>query len=53
MEISNCTSCNAPLAEQGATEFGCPQCGNMIRRCYRCRMQSVAYICPKCGFWGP
>jgi predicted RNA-binding Zn-ribbon protein involved in translation (DUF1610 family) len=53
MSEKKCTSCNAPLAEEGATEFGCPACGVEINRCYRCREQSIAYTCPKCGFGGP
>ncbi len=53
MSDKNCTSCNAPLAEEGATEFGCPACGVKIDRCYRCREQSITYVCPKCGFGGP
>jgi Zn-ribbon RNA-binding protein len=53
MSDKNCTSCNAPLAEEGATEFGCPACGVKINRCYRCREQSISYVCPKCGFGGP
>ena len=52
MESKKCTSCSAPLAEQGAAEFGCPECKTLIRRCVRCRMQSVPYVFPKCGFWG-
>jgi len=53
MSDKKCTSCSAPLAEEGATEFGCPACGVEINRCYRCREQSIAYVCPKCGFGGP
>ncbi|MBP1928572.1 LSD1 subclass zinc finger protein [Methanolinea mesophila] len=53
MSNKNCTSCNAPLAEQGATEFKCPVCEQKIYRCFRCREQSIPYICAKCGFRGP
>jgi predicted RNA-binding Zn-ribbon protein involved in translation (DUF1610 family) len=53
MPIRKCTSCNSPLAEEGAAEFGCPKCDYQIRRCYRCREQSIPYTCPKCGFGGP
>ncbi|MDD1676558.1 MAG: zinc finger domain-containing protein [Methanomicrobiales archaeon] len=53
MEIRKCTSCNAPLAEIGATEFPCPEDGTLIRRCARCRQQSLAYTCATCGFRGP
>ncbi|HQD25714.1 MULTISPECIES: zinc finger domain-containing protein [Methanoculleus] len=48
-----CTSCNATLAVEGSTGFPCPVCANTIYRCYRCREQSIAYTCPKCGFQGP
>src|SRR5690606_36587460 len=51
--IRKCTSCNAPLAEEGAAEYGYPTCGYEIRRCVRCREQSIPYRCPKCGFGGP
>ena len=53
MSDKKCTSCSAPLAEEGATEFGCPACGVEISPCYRCREQSIPYTCPKCGFGGP
>ncbi len=53
MPTRKCTSCSAPLAQRGATEFGCPKCGHEIRRCFRCREQSIPYICPQCGFSGP
>jgi hypothetical protein len=52
MATIRCTSCNAPLAERGATEFKCPDCGETIYRCAQCRKQSVKYTCPKCGFQG-
>ncbi|HJJ28118.1 MAG TPA: zinc finger domain-containing protein [Methanocorpusculum sp.] len=51
--MAKCTSCNGPLAERGATEFKCPDCGETIYRCASCRHQSVKYTCPKCGFEGP
>ncbi|MDO8842129.1 MAG: zinc finger domain-containing protein [Methanocalculus sp.] len=53
MSMVKCTSCNAPLAERGATEFKCPECSELIRRCARCRLQSIQYVCQKCGFQGP
>jgi len=53
MSQKKCTSCSAPLAEQGHAEFGCPECGYEIQRCQSCREQSRAYVCPKCGFGGP
>ncbi|MCC7564858.1 MAG: DUF1610 domain-containing protein [Methanomicrobiaceae archaeon] len=53
MTGEQCTSCRGQLAETGATSFKCPVCSGWIRRCYRCREQSVPYICPSCGFRGP
>jgi len=42
------------LAGKGAVHFLCPDCGEAtLGRCARCRDQSVAYTCPKCGFVGP
>jgi predicted RNA-binding Zn-ribbon protein involved in translation (DUF1610 family) len=52
MVFEKCTSCNAPLAEEGWTSFPCPVCGDMICRCERCRHQSIEYACA-CGFRGP
>ncbi len=49
-----CTSCGRAVPAKGATQFLCPQCGEVaIGRCARCRDQSVGYTCPKCGFEGP
>ncbi|HIH02820.1 MAG TPA: DUF1610 domain-containing protein [Methanoregulaceae archaeon] len=53
MTTKKCTSCNAPLAEVGGTTFLCPQCEFEIKRCLRCREQSIPYMCPQCGFTGP
>ncbi|NYT05101.1 MAG: DUF1610 domain-containing protein [Methanomicrobiales archaeon] len=53
MTFKKCTSCNAPLADEGWTGFPCPECGEMIYRCHRCREQSLSYECRKCGFRGP
>jgi Zn-ribbon RNA-binding protein len=51
---TNCSSCGLALSGHGATHFVCPDCaGTTIGRCRRCRDQSVAYLCPKCGFEGP
>ncbi|MEK6911874.1 MAG: zinc finger domain-containing protein [Candidatus Thermoplasmatota archaeon] len=49
-----CSSCGVTLLGPGTTAFPCPNCGKAtIGRCARCRDQSVAYRCPKCGFQGP
>jgi Zn-ribbon RNA-binding protein len=49
-----CTSCGRALRGAGATQFPCPNCGEVtIGRCSRCRDQSVMYHCPKCAFEGP
>lgn len=49
-----CTSCGVAIPSKGATQLPCPNCGEAtIGRCARCRDQSVAYRCPKCGFEGP
>ncbi|HDS45824.1 MAG TPA: DUF1610 domain-containing protein [Methanomicrobia archaeon] len=49
-----CTSCGVKLLEKGFTVFPCPNCGeNEIGRCAKCRKQSNAYTCEKCGFVGP
>jgi hypothetical protein len=51
---TSCSSCGLALAGHGSTHFICPDCaGSTIGRCRRCRDQSVAYLCPKCGFEGP
>ena len=34
MSDKKCTSCSAPLAEEGSTAFACPACGVEITRCY-------------------
>ena len=49
-----CTSCKIRIA--GAREvsrFPCPQCGNEIIRCGKCRRIVSRYVCPKCEFEGP
>ena len=41
------------LQKRAQQSFACPACGVEITRCYRCREQSIPYVCPKCGFGGP
>ncbi|MDD2665682.1 MAG: zinc finger domain-containing protein [Methanocellales archaeon] len=49
----SCISCGVRLTERGFTRFLCPECGEKIGRCTRCRQQSNPYSCAKCGFIGP
>lgn len=48
-----CVSCGVTIAAMSAARFPCPQCGNHVSRCKRCRKQSTRYNCPDCGFEGP
>ncbi|HDN96181.1 MAG: DUF1610 domain-containing protein [Thermoplasmata archaeon] len=48
-----CISCGRGLVEEGCTQFPCPECGYIIKRCNICRSQSAKYKCPECGFEGP
>jgi len=50
-----CTSCNRPVKPgEKATAFPCPSCGRYeIVRCRKCKVMSVPYTCPVCGFTGP
>lgn len=53
-EISyKCMSCGIPLMGIDSVKFPCPDCGEVISRCNRCRKQSNPYKCPNCGFEGP
>lgn len=48
-----CISCGTYFtASSGFVKFECPECGNIIVRCERCRTLGKNYIC-KCGFSGP
>ncbi|HEC76002.1 MAG TPA: DUF1610 domain-containing protein [Thermoplasmatales archaeon] len=48
-----CISCGRGLTEEGCTQFVCPECDYVIKRCNVCRSQSAEYKCPECGFEGP
>jgi predicted RNA-binding Zn-ribbon protein involved in translation (DUF1610 family) len=49
-----CTSCGIRLVDKGTVVFKCPSCVKAnIGRCTQCRDQSVAYVCPECGYEGP
>jgi len=52
-DIEFCTSCNTRLVEKGFVRFPCPQCGEIIARCVKCRELAVEYKCPNCGYEGP
>ena len=46
--MAKCTSCNAPLAERGATEFKCPDCGEPLyykknRKSVICKAKNCTY----------
>ncbi|MFH0836583.1 MAG: zinc finger domain-containing protein [Candidatus Aenigmatarchaeota archaeon] len=49
-----CVSCSINVkTEEGCSSFKCPNCSKeIIRRCEKCRKNSIAYRC-KCGFEGP
>lgn len=50
-----CSSCNDNmLSEENFTKFRCPACLKAdIVRCSKCRLKSIVYVCPECGFKGP
>ncbi|MGC9057678.1 MAG: zinc finger domain-containing protein [Candidatus Micrarchaeia archaeon] len=49
--IYTCDSCG--IRTTNFTEFKCPKCGAIIRRCTECKSNMVKYTCKKCGFEGP
>ncbi|MEM2925548.1 MAG: HVO_2753 family zinc finger protein [Methanocellales archaeon] len=53
LNVEYCISCGVKLFGKGFTRFPCPNCGEPIGRCAKCRQQSNKYICKKCGFIGP
>ncbi|PSH02370.1 MAG: RNA-binding protein [Nanohaloarchaea archaeon QH_8_44_6] len=40
-------------AAEDFVTFPCPECGEEIARCSRCKKLSREYDCPECGFTGP
>ena len=48
-----CISCGINIAGTDAAKFNCPECGQLIYRCSKCRKQSNLYECPDCSFMGP
>ncbi|MFB6209333.1 MAG: zinc finger domain-containing protein [Candidatus Nanohaloarchaea archaeon] len=54
MEVEECTSCGRNLsAADSFVEFKCPECGENLARCDRCKKLASDYECPECGFEGP
>lgn len=42
------------LGQEDFVKFPCPSCSkSVVLRDRRCRLQSVPYKCPECGFEGP
>lgn len=53
MEII-CTSCKIKITnDTKSTKFKCPECGNLIVRCNKCRILAIEWKCPNCGYTGP
>ncbi len=54
MDVEECTSCGRNLsAVEEFVEFSCPECGEDLARCDRCKKLARGYECPECGFSGP
>jgi len=52
-ETHTCVTCGIDITGTDAASFNCPECGNRLHRCSKCRKQSNLYECPECGFTGP
>jgi len=52
VEIKHCVTCNATLFGPNYIAFPCPNCGEIIYRCKKCRQLGNHYVC-SCGFEGP
>ncbi|SEW30750.1 HVO_2753 family zinc finger protein [Halobacterium jilantaiense] len=52
-QARKCVSCGINISGTTAASFKCPDCGQQIYRCSKCRKQSNLYECPDCGFRGP
>tara|TARA_Y100000034_G_C6570074_1_gene247024 strand:+ start:223 stop:369 length:147 start_codon:yes stop_codon:yes gene_type:complete len=48
--MGQCTSCKKET--QHAVKLKCPNCGEEILRCHKCRGLSIEYEC-ECGYQGP
>ncbi|MDI9646051.1 MAG: zinc finger domain-containing protein [Archaeoglobales archaeon] len=53
MEVTTCITCGSVLVGTNYVAFPCPECGEEIYRCKRCRRLANTYRCKKCGFTGP
>ncbi|MET1124698.1 MAG: zinc finger domain-containing protein [Archaeoglobaceae archaeon] len=53
MEIKTCISCGSVLVGANYVALPCPECGETIYRCKKCRRLANPYTCPSCGFVGP
>lgn len=53
MDPEECITCGKNLeAAESFVVFACPECGNDIARCSRCKKLRNEYTC-ECGFTGP
>jgi hypothetical protein len=53
-EKNFCVSCERDISIiDDSVVFNCPNCGNKISRCGKCRGRGVNYTCKVCGFVGP
>jgi hypothetical protein len=49
-----CISCGRSInGVKDSVIFPCPNCGNKLFRCGKCRSKSAEYTCAVCGFVGP
>ena len=49
-----CISCKTKITnDTKSTKFPCPECGEIIIRCGKCRKLGTKWICKNCGTEGP
>ncbi|MFB6265503.1 MAG: zinc finger domain-containing protein [Candidatus Nanohaloarchaea archaeon] len=54
MESDECITCGKNLdAAESFVVFPCPECGEEIARCRRCKKLRNRYECGSCGLTGP
>ncbi|MCL4399216.1 zinc finger domain-containing protein [Candidatus Parvarchaeota archaeon] len=52
--VNFCISCGRSISGvKDSVIFPCPNCGNKIFRCGKCRIKGSEYTCQVCGFVGP